>query len=56
MYWLEHAVNRGWLTYPLFSEHAPLLESIRNEERFKILLEWIKPAWEAFGAARKTGA
>ncbi|MFC1575435.1 hypothetical protein ACFL5A_02150 [Gemmatimonadota bacterium] len=47
--WLEHAADRGWINYPLFSEHDPLLESIRGEDRFKELMVRVKRDWEAFG-------
>jgi TolB-like protein/tetratricopeptide (TPR) repeat protein len=48
--WLEHAVDRGWINHPLFSENDPLLESIRGEERFKELMVRVKRDWEAFEA------
>ena len=44
----EHAVNRGWINYPLFNEYDPLLENIRGEERFKKLMEKVKYEWENF--------
>jgi len=46
--WLEHAINKGWINYPLFSEIDPLLDNIRGEERFKKLMERIKREWEEF--------
>ncbi|MFC2096731.1 hypothetical protein ACFLSI_00210 [Bacteroidota bacterium] len=46
--WLERAVERGWINYPLFSEMDPLLENIRNEERFKKLMVKVKHLWEKF--------
>jgi len=46
--WLEHAIDRGWINYPLFAEQDPFLENIRGEERFKKLMERIKPEWERF--------
>jgi len=46
--WLENAVNRGFLNYPLFSERDPFLENIRGEERFKKLMERVKYEWEHF--------
>jgi non-specific serine/threonine protein kinase len=48
--WLEHAIDRGWINYPLFAEIDPLLENIRGETRFKILMDRIKPQWESFEA------
>jgi len=46
--WLERAVDRGWINYPLFSERDPFLENIRNEIRFKELMEKVKHEWENF--------
>ncbi len=48
--WLEHAVDRGWINYPLFAEQDPLLENIRGEERFKELMVGVKARWESFEA------
>jgi non-specific serine/threonine protein kinase len=46
--WLEHAIDRGWINYPLFSRDDPLLDNIRGEERFKQLMNRIKPEWDRF--------
>ena len=46
--WLEHAVDRGWCNYPLFSELDPFLANIRGEPRFKKLMERVKYEWEHF--------
>jgi tetratricopeptide (TPR) repeat protein len=46
--WLEHAVDSGFINYPLFSELDPLLENIRGEPRFKKLMERVKHEWENF--------
>jgi non-specific serine/threonine protein kinase len=46
--WLEHAVDRGWCNFPLFSDIDPFLASIRGEERFKKLMERVKYEWEHF--------
>jgi non-specific serine/threonine protein kinase len=48
MDWLENAVNRGFLNYPMLAERDLFLESIRGEERFKQLLERVKYEWEHF--------
>jgi non-specific serine/threonine protein kinase len=45
---LENAVNRGFINYPLIAEIDPLLENIRGEERFKKLMERVKYEWENF--------
>jgi len=46
--WLENAVNRGFINYPLLAETDPLLENIRGEKRFKKLIERVKYEWEIF--------
>jgi hypothetical protein len=46
--WIEHSINRGMINYPLLSEIDPFLENIRGEERFKMLMERVKFAWENF--------
>jgi serine/threonine protein kinase len=46
--WLEHAVDIGFINYPLFSELDPFLENIRGEPRFKKLMERVKQEWEDF--------
>ena len=45
---LENAVNRGFINYPMISELDPFLANIRGEERFKKLLERVKYEWENF--------
>jgi TolB-like protein/tRNA A-37 threonylcarbamoyl transferase component Bud32 len=47
--WLENAVNRGFINYPVL-ERTPLLDNLRGEERFKKLLERAKYEWEHFEA------
>ena len=37
--WLENAINRGWINYPLLSKNDPFLENIRGEKRFGQLME-----------------
>jgi serine/threonine protein kinase len=48
LYWLEHAVSRGFINYPFLNEYDPFLENIRSEERFKRLMERVKYKWENF--------
>jgi len=48
--WLENAVNRGFVNYPLISRLDPFLENIRSEEKFKKLLEKVKYEWDHFEA------
>jgi len=47
---LEHAVNHGFINYPLMSEKDPILKGIRGEERFKKLMKRVKHEWENFDA------
>lgn len=44
--WLEIAVNRGFINYPLLAEKDPFLEHLRGEPRFKKLMEHVKHEWE----------
>jgi non-specific serine/threonine protein kinase len=46
--WLDTAVNRGFINYPLLAEKELFLANIRGEERFKKLLERVKYEWEHF--------
>jgi non-specific serine/threonine protein kinase len=46
--WLENAINRGFINYPMLAEKDPFLANIRDEERFKKLLEGVKYDWEHF--------
>jgi TolB-like protein len=46
--WLENAVNRGFINYPMLNDYDPLLENVRGEERFKKLMERTRFAWENF--------
>jgi TolB-like protein len=48
--WLEHAVEGGFMNYPFLNEYDPLLENIRNETRFKMLLDRARLQWERFAA------
>jgi len=46
--WLEIAVNKGFINYPLLNNLNPFLRNIRGEERFKKLMERVKYEWENF--------
>ncbi len=45
--WLENAINRGFINYPEL-KRDPYLDNLRDEERFKKLLERVKYEWEHF--------
>ena len=46
--WLEVAVDRGAVNYPMLADHDPLLANIRGEDRFKTLIERVRREWESF--------
>ena len=45
---LENAIDRGFINYPLLNNHDILLKDIRSEERFKKLMQKVKYEWENF--------
>ena len=45
---VENATQWGFINYHYLNEHAPFLENIRGEERFKKLMERVKYEWENF--------
>ena len=46
--WLQSAIDRGFINYPLLAEKDPWLANIRGEPRFKKLMERVKYEWEHF--------
>ena len=46
--WLEIALSRGCLNYPLLAEKDPFLANIRGEPWFINLMERVKYEWEHF--------
>jgi len=46
--WVENATQWGFINYDYLNKHAPFLENIRCEERFKKLMERVKHEWENF--------
>jgi len=46
--WLENAISRGFINYPLLNKRDKLLVNIRGEESFKKLMERVKYEWENF--------
>ena len=46
--WLENAVGRGFVNYPLLRYHDPFLAALRTDPRFDRLMQRVKREWEAF--------
>jgi TolB-like protein len=46
--WLENAINRGFINYPLLNGQDILLENIRDNESFKVLMKRVRQEWEEF--------
>ncbi len=46
--WLQKAISLGYCNYPWLSKYDPFLDTIREEERFKQLMEKVKRKWEQF--------
>jgi hypothetical protein len=45
---LERAVECGLINAPWLSTYEPFLESVRNEPRFRCMMEAVRTAWGAF--------
>ena len=48
LHWLENAMRKGFLNYPMIARWDPMLEPLRREARFSILIREMKSLWEAF--------
>jgi TolB-like protein/cytochrome c-type biogenesis protein CcmH/NrfG len=46
--WLENSVNRGFINYPLLNEQDKLLDNVREEKHFKLLMERVRHEWENY--------
>lgn len=46
--WVETAVARGLINYPLLGKIDPFLASLRPDQRFQALMARVKRQWEAF--------
>ena len=46
--WLQNAIDRGFINYPMLAQKDPLLANLRGEERFKKLMKRVKYEWENF--------
>jgi non-specific serine/threonine protein kinase len=45
--WLERAVRRGFINYPMLAQHDPFLTRLRGYERYDRLMELVKQEWES---------
>ena len=44
--WLEQAINKGYINYPMIESKDKHLDNIRGEERFKELVKRVKKEWD----------
>jgi len=48
LYWVETAVDHGFINYPYLSQYDPLLAKLRDDPCFQKLMERVKYEWEHF--------
>jgi tetratricopeptide (TPR) repeat protein len=48
--WLENAVDRGFINFPLLTEQDPFLKALRGQPRYDSLMERVRREWESFEA------
>ncbi len=48
MEWLNTAVNRGFINFPLLHHLDPFLQNLRGEPAFALLMQSTREQWEAF--------
>jgi hypothetical protein len=46
LYWLENAVNLGFINYRFYVTQDPFLENLRGDKRFEELMAEVKSKWE----------
>ena len=46
--WVENSTQWGFINYNYLNQHAPFLENIRGEPKFKKLMKRVKKEWEEF--------
>jgi len=46
--WVENSTQWGFINYNYLNQHAPFLENIRGEPKFKKLMKRVKKEWEDF--------
>jgi hypothetical protein len=50
LHWLTIAVDRGFINFPFLARHDPFFEGLRNDPRFRKLMETVRGRWEGFRA------
>ncbi|QNI36059.1 protein kinase domain-containing protein [Edaphobacter albus] len=48
LHWIEKAMSKGFINYPMISRWDPLLAPIRQTAHFDSLLDRLRPRWENF--------
>ena len=46
--WLEIAMEKGFINYPMISRWDPLLTNVRRTPGFDILVKQLRSRWENF--------
>ena len=46
--WLENSIEHGNFNYPFLNEYDPFLKNLRDDARFKKLIQKIKTEWDNF--------
>lgn len=46
--WLESSISRGYAPWKFFSQNDRLLDPLRNDSRFDVLMERARVQWESF--------
>ena len=50
LYWLDIAIERGFINHPFLSQYDPFLHSVRTHPQFVRLMERARSRWEQFEA------
>lgn len=53
--WLTLSIERGFINYPFLSRHDPLLAPMREDPRFRQLMEVARERWERFEVGLRRG-
>lgn len=46
--WLRRSVDQGFINYPILSTLDPLLESIRGDAEYQVLMQQVQRRWQSF--------